>query len=107
VPLGCWLGGTRFDRTHCGLPLFGGGNDGPSASRREPPFGLGQTNARIQQKSGALASLGFKLLGDAATPASVKALLILGLLDRGYKSLELEDLEVRLRRLEELEKNKK
>ena len=61
---------------------------------------MSQTNARIQQNSGALASLGFKLVTDAATPASVKGHLILGFLDRGNKSLELEDVLVRLAKLE-------
>ena len=61
---------------------------------------LSQTNARIQCNSGALASLGFKLAADPATPASVRAHLVLGLLDRGNSSLELEDVLVRLAALE-------
>jgi len=61
---------------------------------------MSHTNARIQHNSGALASLGFKLVADATTPASVKAHLILGLLDRGNKSLELDDVLVRLAVLE-------
>lgn len=61
---------------------------------------MSQTNARIQQNSGALASMAFKLLADAATPASVKAHLILGLLDRCNKSLEQDDVLVRLAELE-------
>ncbi|MGA1994959.1 MAG: hypothetical protein ABSH45_04185 [Bryobacteraceae bacterium] len=61
---------------------------------------ISQTNARIQHNSGALASLGFKLVADPATPASVKAHLILGLLDRGNKALELEDVLVRVAALE-------
>jgi hypothetical protein len=44
--------------------------------------------------------LGFKLVADPATPASVKAHLILGLLDRGNKALELEDVLVRVAALE-------
>jgi len=43
---------------------------------------------------------GFKLAADAATPASVKAHLVLGLLDRGNKSVEQEDVLVRLALLE-------
>ena len=52
---------------------------------------VSQVNARIQHNSGALVSVGLKLVADAATPASVKGHLILGLLDRGNRSLELED----------------
>jgi hypothetical protein len=54
--------------------------------------------------------LGLKLATDAATPASVKAHLVLGLLDRGNKSLELEDVLVRLAAVErslEEQKNKR
>jgi transposase-like protein len=61
---------------------------------------MSQANARIQQNSGALASLGFKLVADPATPASVRAHLILGLLDRGNKALELEDVLLRVAALE-------
>jgi hypothetical protein len=70
---------------------------------------MSQTNARIQHNSGALASLGFKLAADAATPASVKAHLVLGLLDRGNKAVEQEDILVRLAALERSneEKNKR
>jgi len=61
---------------------------------------MSQTSALIQHNSVALASLGLKLVADAATPASVKAHLILGLLDRGNKSVEQEDMLVRLAALE-------
>jgi hypothetical protein len=61
---------------------------------------MSQANARIQHNAVALASLGLKLVADAATPASVKAHLILGLLDRGNKSVELEDVVIRLAALE-------
>jgi transposase-like protein len=61
---------------------------------------MSQANARIQHNSSALVSLGLKLVSDAATPASVKAHLILGLLDRGNKSLELEDVLMRVAALE-------
>jgi len=61
---------------------------------------MSQANARIQHNSSALVSLGLKLVSDAATPASVKAHLILGLLDRGNKSLELEDVLIRVAALE-------
>jgi transposase-like protein len=61
---------------------------------------MSQANARIQHNAVALASLGLKLVADAATPASVKAHLILGLLDRGNKSVELEDVVIRIAALE-------
>jgi hypothetical protein len=48
---------------------------------------MSQTNARIQHNCGALASLGFNLAADAATPSAVKARLVLGLLDRGNKAV--------------------
>jgi len=44
--------------------------------------------------------VGLKLVADAATPPSVKGHLILGLLDRGNKALEQEDVLVRLAALE-------
>ena len=68
---------------------------------------MSQTNARIQHNSGALASLGFKLAGDAATPASVKAHLVLGLLDRGNKTVEQLDILVRLAALERVNEETK
>lgn len=66
-----------------------------------------QTNARIQQNSGAAASVLLKLMADGTTPASVRARVSQCILEHANKSLELEDLEVRLQRLEEMEKNKK
>ena len=66
-----------------------------------------QTNARIQQNSGAAASVLLKLMADPATPASVRARASQCILDHAHKSLEMEDLEMRLQRLEEIEKSKK
>jgi len=66
-----------------------------------------QTNARIQQNSGAAASVLLKLMADSTTPASVRVRASQCILEHSNKSLELEDLEVRLQRLEEIEKNKK
>jgi transposase-like protein len=62
---------------------------------------VSQANARLQQNSNAIASVALKLLADPATPASVKGHLWLGLLDRANKSLETEDLLVRVAALEE------
>jgi hypothetical protein len=61
---------------------------------------MGQANARIQYSALALVSHGLKLAGADSTPASVKAHLILGFLDRGNKSVELEDVLVRLAAME-------
>jgi hypothetical protein len=69
-------------------------------ARREAVF---QTNARIQQNSGAAAAVLFKLMADPATPASVRARTAQCILESANRSLELEDLEVRLARLEENE----
>ena len=52
-----------------------------------------QTNARIQQNSGAAAAVLLKLMVDPATPASVKARASQCILEHANKSLELEDLE--------------
>jgi len=41
VTLSYWLCGSRFGGTDCGPPFLGGGDDCPSASRRQPPFGPG------------------------------------------------------------------
>jgi len=60
-----------------------------------------QANARLQHNSNAIVSVALKLVADAATPASVKAHLCLGLLDRANKSLETEDLLVRVASLEQ------
>ena len=69
-------------------------------ARREVVF---QTNARIQQNSGAAAAVLFKLMADPATPASVRSRTAQCILESANRSLELEDLEVRLARLEENE----
>jgi hypothetical protein len=85
--------------------------------RRRPEFAaeflqvrrdmMQQTNARIQQNSGAAAGVLFKLLGDSATPASVKARVALGLLEHGNKSMLLGDLELRIAALERATKKEK
>jgi len=63
---------------------------------------VSQANARIQQKSGTAASVALMLMADPKTPPTVRAHLSLGLLDRANKSVELEDLLVRLAALERL-----
>jgi hypothetical protein len=59
-----------------------------------------QTNARMQQNSGAAAAVLFKLMADPTTPASVRARTAQCVLECANKSLDLEDMEVRLAALE-------
>ncbi|HEV3331397.1 MAG TPA: hypothetical protein VG096_10470 [Bryobacteraceae bacterium] len=68
------------------------------AARREVVL---HTNARVQQNSGAAASVLFKLMVDPTTPPSIRARTAQCILECANKSLELEDIEVRLARLEE------
>ena len=59
-----------------------------------------QANARAQQNSGAAASVALMLMADPKTPATVKAHLSLGL-DRANKSVEQDDMPVRIALLEQ------
>ena len=61
---------------------------------------MSQASARIQNNAVGLTSLALKLVSQEATPASVKAHLILGLLDRGNQAVEREDILIRLAALE-------
>jgi len=73
-------------------------------ARRQVCF---QANARLQQASGAAASIMLTLMLDTNVPASSRLRAADSVLDRGAKGIEQEDLEMRLRRLEEIEKSKK
>ena len=66
-----------------------------------------QTNARIQQNSGAAAAVLLKLMADSTTPASVRARAALGLLEQANRSLLLEDLEMRIVALEQASMNQR
>jgi hypothetical protein len=66
-----------------------------------------QTNARIQQNSGAAASVQLKLMADPNTPASVRARTSQFLLEYASTSLEQEDVLVRLAALERAEEDRK
>ena len=55
-------------------------------ARREVVF---QTNARLQQNSGAAASVLFKLMADPATPPSIRARTAQCILECVNKSLDL------------------
>lgn len=67
---------------------------------------LSQTNARIQNNSGAAAAVLLRLMADPATPASVRARVALGLLEQANKSMLAEDLEVRLVAIEQAIKSR-
>jgi hypothetical protein len=54
------------------------------------------TNARLQQNSGAAASVLLKLMADPTTPASVRARAAHSILEASNKSLALEGMETRL-----------
>lgn len=60
-----------------------------------------QAHARLQQNSGAAASVLLRLMADPQTPASVRARAAECVLERAGKTLELDDLELRVARLEE------
>ena len=66
-----------------------------------------QATARLQQASGAAASIMLTLMLDANVPSSSRLRAADSVLDRGAKGIDQEDLELRLQRLEELEKDKK
>jgi transposase-like protein len=68
---------------------------------------VSQANARLQQNSNAMASVALKLAADPMTPASVRGHLCLGIFDRANKSLETEDLLVRVAALELAAEQKK
>src|ERR1039457_1803624 len=59
-----------------------------------------QTNARIQQNSGAAASVQLILMADPKTPASIRARTSQFIVEHANKSLAQEDVLVRLAALE-------
>jgi len=61
---------------------------------------VNQANARIQQSAAAAAAVLSKLMADSTTPASVRTRAAVCILERANRSVEMEDLEVRLQRLE-------
>ena len=66
-------------------------------ARREA---FGQTVARLQQASSAAASTMMKILVDPNTPASVRLRAADSILSHAARAIEIEDVEVRLARLE-------
>ncbi len=67
---------------------------------------VNQVNARMQQNSGAAASVLLKLMADPSTPASVRARTAECILERSAKSLAEENIEVRLSKLEQAGESK-
>jgi transposase-like protein len=67
------------------------------AARREAVL---QAHARMQQNCGAAASVLLKIMVDPSSPASVRARAAQCILERASQSLEQDDLEVRIARLE-------
>jgi hypothetical protein len=60
----------------------------------------GQAIARLQQATSAAVSTLLKVMVDAGTPASTKVRAADSVLNHSAKSIELEDLEVRLAAIE-------
>ena len=95
-----FLGVSRFEQTLTDVASRWRGTAVPVRCRyNRVPASL------IQQNSGAAASVMLKLMADPATPASVRARNAQCILEQANKSLEREDILVRIRRLEE-ERNK-
>jgi hypothetical protein len=68
---------------------------------------LAQATARLQQASGAAVTTLLKIMVDPHLPASSKVRAAQCVLDRGQKGFELEDLEMRIARLEASERESK
>jgi len=66
-------------------------------ARRET---FSQSVARLQQASGAAVSTLLKIMVDPSVPASTRVRAAESVLDHGAKSIELEDVEVRVAELE-------
>ena len=71
-----------------------------AAYREARRDGFGQATARLQQASGAAASVLLKMMVDQNSPASTRVRAAQAVLDRAAKAIELEDLEVRVAELE-------
>jgi hypothetical protein len=89
-------------RSVLGPPHFYGGCK--SRSFKPPIAGPGdahgQSIARLQQATGAAVSTLLKVMVDPSTPASTKVRAADSVLDHSAKSIELEDIEVRVAELE-------
>ena len=70
----------------------------PEEGRRREVYG--QAVARLQQGSGAAAATLLRVMADAATPAASRVRAAQCVLDNASRAIELQDLAVRLRALE-------
>jgi len=71
-----------------------------AAYREARRAGFGQATARLQQASGAAASVLLKMMVDQNSPASSRVGAAQAVLDRAAKAIEIEDIEVRVTELE-------
>jgi hypothetical protein len=66
---------------------------------------FGQATARLQQASGAAASTLLKIMVDQSAPAACRLRAADCVLGHAARGIELEDIEIRVGRLEQMEKN--
>jgi hypothetical protein len=86
--------GTRTLIRWLKLPEFG------KEYRRARREAVHQSVARLQQATGAAATIVLKLMTDPNVPAAVKLRAAECVFDRAFKGVELEDIEVRVAALE-------
>ena len=86
--------GTRTLIRWLKLPEFG------KEYRKARHEAVHQSVARLQQATGAAATIVLKLMTDPNVPAAVKLRAAECVFDRAFKGVELEDIEVRLAALE-------
>jgi hypothetical protein len=72
-----------------------------AAYREARRAAVSQSNARLQQASGAAVSTLLKIMVDASAPASSRVRAADRVLDRAKQAIEIEDIEVRLASLEQ------
>ena len=72
-----------------------------AAYREARRTAYGQAIARLQQATSAAASTLMKVMVDQGTPASVKVRASEAILNHAAKAIEIEDIEARVRALEE------
>ena len=90
--------GTRTLIRWLKLPEFG------KEYRKARREAVHQSVARLQQATGAAATIVLKLMTDPNVPAAVKLRAAECVFDRAFKGVELEDIEVRVAALEEAAK---
>lgn len=68
---------------------------------------VAQATAKLQQATGAAATVVLKLMVDVNAPAAVRLRAAECVFDRAFKSIELEDIEARVAALEQAAEGKK